>query len=67
MKKIFKIPVSWEVYGFIEILGSTFEEAIQIFDEHEDEYSLPEGDYIDGSFKRESLEFCKEYNSIEND
>ena len=63
---IFKIPVSWEVYGVIEIEAESLEKAIEIFDEKEDEYSLPEGDYIDGSFKRENLDFIKEFQINEN-
>lgn len=60
--KTWKIPVSWEEYGEIEIEAKTLKQAIAIFDEREDEYSLPEGEYIDGSFKRECVEFCKEFN-----
>ena len=67
MSKIYKIPVSWEVYGAIEVEADSIEEAVNKFDEHEDEYSLPEGDYIDGSFKRENLDFIKEFHSIEED
>ena len=67
MKKWFKIPVTWEEYGEIEIEATSLEEAIAIFDEKEDEYSLPEGEYIDGSFKREDLDFCKEFNILENE
>ena len=60
---IFKIPVNWEVYGTVEIEAGSIEEAINIFDEQSDDIPLPEGDYIDGSFKREDLDFIKEFNS----
>jgi hypothetical protein len=51
-KKIFKIPVSWEVYGQVMIEAESIEEAIKIFKETEDEISLPlESNYVDGSFK----------------
>ena len=68
MKKTFKIPVSWEVYGEIEIEAETLEEAIEIFDKNEDEgfgYSLPlDNDYVSGSFERESVDFIQEYNGL---
>lgn len=59
----FNIPVSWEVYGSVEIDAESVEEAINIFDEQSDDIPLPEGNYIDGSFKREDLDFIKEFNS----
>lgn len=49
MKK-FKLPVTWEVYGFVEIEAETIEEAIEYFDENSDDISLPNGEYVDGSF-----------------
>lgn len=68
MKKTFKIPVSWQVCGEIEIEAETLEEAIEIFDKNEDEgfgYSLPtDNDYVEGSFERESVDFIQEYNSL---
>ena len=59
----FNIPVSWEAYGYVEIDAESVEEAINIFDEQSDDIPLPEGNYIDGSFKREDLDFIKEFNS----
>lgn len=71
-KKIFKIPVEWAVFGVVEIEANSFEEAIEIFDKTNDEIPLPEGDYIDGSFKRgkfnktdgikEDIEYYKMFN-----
>ena len=59
MKK-FKIPVTWEVYGTIEIEADSLEEAIQKFDDIEingEGYDLPlENYYVDGSFNREEDE-----------
>jgi hypothetical protein len=60
----FKIPVSWEEYGVVEIDAETFEDAIRIFDEQSDDLPLPEGDYIDGSFKRENEASCREFNEV---
>lgn len=61
--KRFKIPVSWEVYATVKIEANTLEEAIAIFDKTEDDIPLPDDwYYIDGSFKRETEEFCYELN-----
>jgi hypothetical protein len=49
--KIFKIPVEWAMYGICEIEANNLDEAIEIFNQKQDELPLPEGDYIDGSFK----------------
>lgn len=63
---IFKIPASWEVYGIIEIEAESLGKAIEIFDDQCDDIPLPEWNYIDGSFKREDLDFIKEFNINEN-
>lgn len=58
-KKIFKIPVTWEVYSSVEIEATSLDEAIEIFDKTQDDISLPtEPDYVDGSFHREDVEVC---------
>jgi hypothetical protein len=60
----FKIPVSWEVFGIVEIEANSLDEAINIFDETSDDIPLPlENDYIDGSFNREDEETCALNNS----
>ena len=53
MKKYYKIPVSWEMCGFVKIGAESLEEALSIFDREEDMIELPNGEYIDGSFRRE--------------
>lgn len=51
MKKTFKIPVTWEVCGFVNVSAETIEDAIKDFKENIDEYELPDyPDYVDGSF-----------------
>jgi len=50
MKK-YKIAVDWEMYGEIEIEADSLEEAIQIAIEDNPSIPLPEGEYIDGSWK----------------
>lgn len=46
-----KIPVTWEVCGYVYIDADTIEEAMEKFDETCDEIPLPEGGYVDGSFQ----------------
>ena len=53
--KYFRIPVEWASFGVVDIEADTLEEAIAKFDETINDISLPEADYIDGSFIR-----CKE-------
>lgn len=52
MKKTWKIPVTWEVCGEVDIEANSLEEAVEIFKEKMDEVPLPsESYYVDGSFK----------------
>lgn len=66
--KTFEIPVSWKASGFVKIKANSLEKAIEIFDEKEDEISLPlDSKYIDGSFKRsEDKEFIAMCNDNNN-
>ena len=53
-RKFWKIPVTWECYGTVEVEGDTIEEALVNFRKYEfegPEYTLPQGEYVDGSFK----------------
>lgn len=69
-KKIWKIPVDWEVCSVVEIKAETLEDAVRLFDDTIDDLPLPtEADYIDGSFKRgmqdskkETIEYYKLFN-----
>lgn len=64
-QKTFKIPVSWEMCGFIRVDASSLEEAIKYAVEHEHEFELPDdGNYIDASFK---IETDADYVSCFND
>lgn len=67
MPQIFKIPVYWEVYSTIDVEAESLEEALEKFDDFENDqegYSLPtDWEYLDGSFSREDIEFCKLVNS----
>lgn len=52
MKKIWRIPVTWEVFGEVGIEANSLEEAVGIFKKAEDEIPLPsESFYVDGSFR----------------
>lgn len=51
----FKIPVSWEMYGYVKVKANTAEEALKIAERKEYNgagFALPnDGEYIDDSFK----------------
>ena len=59
MKKTYRVPCSWEVYGITEVEAESWDEAISTAEES----SLPdESDYVDGSFRidEELVEYEKE-------
>ena len=47
--KTFKIPVEWASYGVVEIEAKDVKQAIKMAEE--ENIPLPEGDYIDGTWK----------------
>ena len=47
--KTWKIPVSWEVVGVVEIQAPTPDQAIEIA-KTDDTIKLPDGEYVCGSF-----------------
>ena len=49
MSKKYKIPVSWQMYGFMDIKAEDWDEAIKIAED--ETTSLPDGDYIQGTFE----------------
>lgn len=51
--KTWKIPVTWEVYGYVKVEAPTLDEAIEIAWDDNGEIPLPEGDYIEGSWRVE--------------
>ena len=53
MKKTFKMPVTWEVCGFVNVEADSIEDAIQEFKKNSDCYELPINDceYVEGSFE----------------
>lgn len=53
MSKSFIVPVSWEVYSTVEVVASTYVEAVKIAEEKIDDIPLGNSEYIDGSYKIE--------------
>ena len=50
--KTFRLPVTWEVCGFVNVTAETLEEAIEDFKKNKDEYELPDdGEYVEDSFQ----------------
>ena len=49
----YRIAVTWESAGYIDVEASSIEEAMGKVRENPDNYSLPYdgGDYVDGSFR----------------
>lgn len=50
--KTWIIPVSWEMCGKVKIQANSLDEAIEIA-ENDNSVGLPEGDYIEASWKVE--------------
>lgn len=50
--KTWIIPVSWEMCGKVKIQANSLDEAIEIT-ENDSSIGLPEGDYVDASWKVE--------------
>ena len=51
MKKVFKIPVTYSMYGIIKIEAETVEEALKIAHNSIEDLPLPdENYYVDGSY-----------------
>lgn len=64
MAKI-KIPVTWEMCGFVEVDADSIEAGMSYFEENSDHIPLPKnGEYVDGSFALscDELEFVAAYN-----
>ena len=61
MKK-WKIPVTWDMHGELEIVAETIEEAIKLAEEHPYWETLPDGECFSGSWSVETdVEIVKEY------
>lgn len=60
-----KLAVTWEMAGYVDVKANTLEEAMEKFNEESDCIELPNGDYVDGSF-RLSTEDVDEMDEIVN-
>ena len=58
-KKTFELPVTWEMCGIVKIKAETLEEAMEFFYENSYRIGLPEGEYVDSSFRLNDPEECK--------
>ena len=69
--KTWTIPVTWEMFGMVQVEANTLEEAMQIARDEAGEIPLPaEAHYVDGSWQlssedREEIRCC--YNSNQAD
>lgn len=61
MSKIWKIPVTWQMYGTMHVFAETLDEAKVLAIENE---ALPQGDYVDGSCVLDDEEIIKEKNNV---
>lgn len=55
--KTFKLPVTYSVWGYVNVEAETIEDAIQYFKENSDDIELPldvDTEYVDGSFELSS-------------
>lgn len=62
---IMRVAVTWEMAGYVDMKADTLEEAMEKFNEESDYIKLPNGDYVDGSF-RLSTEEVDEMEAIVN-
>jgi hypothetical protein len=60
MSKNYEVPCSWQVYAWANVEANSFDEAIEFVES--DQFPLPEGSYVEGSFEldHDMLEFERE-------
>ena len=52
MKKTYKVPVTWEVCGIIEVEAESYEEAFKIAQDEDEEIPIPtDSEYVGGSWR----------------
>lgn len=52
MKKTYKVPVTWEAYGIIEVEAESYEEAFKIAQDEDGEIPIPtDSEYVEGSWR----------------
>lgn len=64
--RIFKIPVTYEVHGTVDIEANTLEEAMKYANDNIDDLPLVEApEYVDGSYEINDFDMAKFINGIE--
>ena len=56
IKKTWTIPVSWEECGVNKVEAESLEEALKIAEDPYGEIALPEGNYVDASWRLSDLD-----------
>jgi len=51
VKKVYKIAVTWQAFGEVEMEANSLEEALDKAEADPDKISLPEANYVDESFR----------------
>lgn len=46
-----RLSVTWEMAGYVDVEADTLEDAMEKFNKESDYIKLPNGDYVDGSFR----------------
>ena len=46
-----RLAVTWEMAGYVNVEADTLEDAMEKFNKESDYIKLPNGDYVDGSFR----------------
>lgn len=49
--KQYRVPVFWEMYGSLIVEANSEEEALAVAEKEAETCALPEGNYVDESFK----------------
>ena len=51
MVDIMILAVTWEMEGYVDVEADTLEDTMEKFNKESDYIKLPNGDYVDGSFR----------------
>ena len=51
MVDIMRLAVTWEMAGYVDVEADTLADAMKKFNKESDYIKLPNGDYVDGSFR----------------
>lgn len=55
--KVWKIPVTWEMYGVVRVEADTLKAAMEIAEDPDGDIPLPkDGNYVDGSWALSSTD-----------